>query len=139
MNRILYKCCRRLTLIDKCHDIPASGHLGIRKRLDRLSRLFRWNSIQADVREYVRTCHQIQCVGKGANNVIAPLYSMPLVSQPWSEVVLDTVGPLYVCDGTGNRFILTVLDLCTHYPEAVALNHSHKNGFHIGVNANIFT
>jgi hypothetical protein len=110
---------RQLLLI--CHDIPASGHLGIRKSLDRLLRHFWWNSIQADVREYVRTCHQCQCVGKGAKNVIAPLYSMPIVSEPWSVCAIDIVGPLNICDGTGNRFILTVLDLCTHYPEAVAL------------------
>ena len=69
----------------------------------------------------MRTCHQCQCVGKGAKNVIAPLYSMPLVSEPWSVVAIDIVGPLNVCEGTGNRFILTVLDLCTHYPEAIAL------------------
>ena len=103
---------RQLLLI--CHDIPASGHLGIRKSLDRLLRHFWWNSIQADVREYVRTCHQCQCVGKGAKNVIAPLYSMPIVSEPWSVCAIDIVGPLNICDGTGNRFILTVLDLCTH-------------------------
>jgi hypothetical protein len=44
-----------------------------------------------------------------------------IVSEPWSLCATDSVGPLNVCDGTGNILILTVLDLCTHYPEAVAL------------------
>jgi len=33
----------------------------------------------------------------------------------------DIVGPLPVCKDSGNRYILTVLDLCTHYPEAIPL------------------
>ena len=33
------------------HDIPSSGHLGIRKSLDRLIRHFWWSSIQSDVRD----------------------------------------------------------------------------------------
>ena len=33
----------------------------------------------------------------------------------------DIVGPLPVCKDSGNRYILTVLDLCTHYPEAIDL------------------
>lgn len=51
----------------------------------------------------------------------APLNSMLVVSEPWSVCAIDIVGPLTPCDETGNRFILTVLDLCTHYPEAIAL------------------
>src|SRR5664279_2095115 len=111
----------RRQLLYICHDIPASGHLGIRKSLDRLIRHFWWGSVQSDVREYVRTCHECQCVGKGSKKVIAPLYSMPIVSEPWSVCAIDIVGPLPVCDETGNRFILTILDLSTHFPEAVAL------------------
>ena len=111
----------RSQLLYICHDIPASGHLGIRKSLDRLLRHFWWGSVQKDVREYCRTCHNCQCVGKGSKKVIAPLYSMPIVSEPWSVCAIDIVGPLNSCDETGNRFVLTILDLCTHYPEAIAL------------------
>ena len=46
---------------------------------------------------------------------------MPLVSEPFAQVAIDIIGPLPVCQESGNRFILTVLDLCTHYPEAVLL------------------
>src|SRR5664279_2012734 len=111
----------RRQLLYICHDIPASGHLGIRKSLDRLMRHFWWGTVQRDVLEYVRTCHECQCVGKGSKKVIAPLHSMPIVTELWSVCAIDIVGPLPVYDETGNRFILTILDLCTHYPEAVAL------------------
>jgi len=46
---------------------------------------------------------------------------MPLVSEPFAQVAIDIIGPLPVCQESGNRFILTVLDLCTHYPEAILL------------------
>ena len=127
-NQVVAPASIRHQLLYISHDIPASGHLGMRKTLDRLIRHFWWGSIQTDVREYVRSCHKCQCLGKGKAKIIAPLYSMPLVSEPWSICAIDIVGPLPTCKETGNRFILTVLDLCTHYPEAIALKqHTAKD------------
>jgi Integrase zinc binding domain len=126
-NQIVAPASIRHQLLYISHDIPASGHLGIRKSLDRLIRHFWWSSIQSDVREYVRSCHKCQCLGKGMTTIIAPLHSMPVVSEPWSICAIDIVGPLPTCTETGNRFILTVLDLCTHYPEAIALKQ-HRQG-----------
>lgn len=120
-NQIVAPAAIRRQLLYVSHDIPASGHLGVRKSLDRLIRHFWWGTIQSDVREYIRTCHQCQCLGKGSTKVIAPLHSMPVVTEPWSICAIDIVGPLPVCKETGNRFILTILDLCTHYPDAIAL------------------
>ena len=36
---------------------------------------------------------------------------------------LDIMGPYPVCEDSNNRFILTVIDLCTHYPFAFGLRH----------------
>jgi len=44
---------------------------------------------------------------------------MPLVSEPFAQVAIDIIGPLRVCQESANRFILTAIDLCTHYPEAI--------------------
>jgi len=50
------------------------------------------------------------------------------MSEPFCQVAIDIVGPLPVCKDSGNRFILTVLDLCTHYPEAIPLKqHAASN------------
>ena len=128
----------RRDLLYIAHDIPASGHLGTRKSLDRLIRHFWWSSIQTDVRDYVRTCHKCQCLGKGAKKVVAPLHSMPVVTEPWSVCAIDIVGPLPVCKDTGNRFILTILDLCTHYPEAVPLKQHTARDVALAL-ANVFS
>jgi len=55
------------------------------------------------------------------NLVKDPRHSLPLVSEPFAQIAIDIVGPLPVCKDSGNRFILTVLDLCTHYPEAIPM------------------
>jgi len=62
-----------------------------------------------------------QRLGKGKKPQPAPLQSMPLVSQPFAQVAIDIIGPLPVCQESGNRFVLTVLDPCTHYPEVIPL------------------
>jgi hypothetical protein len=49
---------------------------------------------------------------------------LPVITEPFSRIAIDIVGPLPICPKSQNRFILTVLDLATHYPEAIAL-HEH--------------
>ena len=49
------------------------------------------------------------------------MQSLTLVTEPFCQVAIDIVGPWPRCKDSGNRFILTVLDLCTHFPEAIPL------------------
>ena len=63
---------------------------------------------------------------------------MPVVTEPWSICAIDIVGPLPVCKETGNRFILTILDLCTHYPEAIALKQHTARDVALAL-ANVFS
>jgi len=46
---------------------------------------------------------------------------VPVISDPWSRIAIDIVGTLPPCPKTGNRFILTCIDLAPHYPEAIPL------------------
>jgi len=73
------------------------------------------------VKDFCRTCDVCQRLGKGTSPTVAPLHSLPLVTEPFCEIAIDIIGPLPPCKDSGNRFILTVLDLCTHYPEAIPL------------------
>src|ERR1043165_4657999 len=115
----------RTKLLYIAHDIPASGHLGVKKTLDRLLRHFYWPGINSSVRTYCRTCDVCQRLGKGASSSRAPLINLPIIAEPFSRLAIDIVGPLSVCDGSHNRFILTVIDLATHYPFAFPLrNHT---------------
>jgi len=51
-------------------------------------------------------------MGEGA------VINLPLIDEPWSHVAIDIVGPLDECKVSGNRFLVTMLDLATHFPLA---------------------
>ena len=50
-----------------------------------------------------------------------PLGEMPIIEEPFSRVAVDLVGPLAPVSDKGNRYVLTIVDFATRYPEAVAL------------------
>jgi hypothetical protein len=46
---------------------------------------------------------------------------MPLVNTAFEKVAIDLIGPIHPISQQGNRYILTVVDFATRYPEAVPL------------------
>lgn len=50
----------RLDFLQEAHDIPISGHLGLDKTMERLSRVAYWPDMENSVRKYVRECQAFQ-------------------------------------------------------------------------------
>ena len=50
-----------------------------------------------------------------------PLGEMPIMDAPFQRVAIDLIGPLSPVSNKGNRYILTVVDYATRYPEAIPL------------------
>ena len=50
-----------------------------------------------------------------------PLGKLPLIDTPFKGVAVDIVGPIEPRSEKRNRYILTMIDYATRYPEAVAL------------------
>jgi hypothetical protein len=48
---------------------------------------------------------------------------MPLIETPFQRVAVDLVGPIAPATDRGNRYILTLVDYATRYPEAAALKN----------------
>ena len=46
---------------------------------------------------------------------------MPLIDTPFKRVAVDIVGPIAPPSEAGHRYILTLVDYATRYPEAVPL------------------
>lgn len=46
---------------------------------------------------------------------------MPLINEPFKRVAVDLVGPIQPATDRGNRYILTLEDFASRYPEAVVL------------------
>lgn len=80
---------------------------------------FYWPGIFRNVSEHCMACDTCQKVVK-RTHVKAPMVNTPIISEPFSKISMDIVEPLTRTKG-GNKFILTIVDDATRYPEAYAL------------------
>ena len=111
----------RENVMKVAHDGIMSGHQGISRTLDRIQGQFYWPGMIEDVRHYCRSCDVCQrTIQKGKVGKVR-LGRMPLIDEPFQRVIMDLVGPIQPISDRGNRYILTVVDYATRYPEAVAL------------------
>ena len=49
-----------------------------------------------------------------------PLVAMPIIGEPFARVAIDLVGPVPM-SGRKHRWILTLMDCATRYPEAIPM------------------
>ncbi|XP_040070994.1 uncharacterized protein LOC120843638 [Ixodes scapularis] len=113
--------CHREAVLKTAHDGIMAGHLGVQKTKDRILEEFFWPGITADVKRFVASCDIFQRrIPKGRVTRV-PLGKAPLIETPFKRVAIDIVGPIQPPSKHGNRYILTLMDYATRYPEAVAL------------------
>lgn len=110
----------RADLLHLAHDCSWSGHLGIKKTKARLTQEYYWPGCWKDVEGFVKTCDACQRVGKSTDRQKAPMTLVPVITEPFRRLVIDTVGPLPQTQ-SGYRYILTALCPATKFPEAVPL------------------
>ena len=110
----------RENVMEVAHDSVLGRHLMLQKTLDCVLGNFYWPGIREDVSRYCRSCDICQrtCPMGRVPNV--PLSSMPIISTPFSRVAIDLIGPLPK-SARGHRYILTLVDFATRYPEAIPL------------------
>ncbi|XP_033752174.1 uncharacterized protein LOC117335982 [Pecten maximus] len=111
----------RQAVLKLAHDSIMAGHQGAKRTTNRVLTEFFWPGLQSDVVRYCRSCDVCQRTVPKGRITKAPLGSMPLIDTPFKRIAVDLVGPLQPATDRGNRYILTVVDYATRYPEAVAL------------------
>lgn len=110
----------RSLVLEIAHD-KLAGHWGVKKTYDRILHHFFWPKLKKDVSKYIKTCHTCQLTGKPNQKVKpAPLFPIPVVSQPFEHLVIDCVGPL-PRSKSGSTYLLTVMCASTRYPSAYPL------------------
>ncbi|XP_047482831.1 uncharacterized protein LOC125034845 [Penaeus chinensis] len=113
----------RSAVLDLAHSSIMGGHLATGKTKDRVMEKFFWPGITKDIERYCRSCDVCQrTVDKGKVRR-AKLGKMPIIGEPFSRLAVDIVGPIDPRSSDGSRYILTVVDFATRYPEAVALQN----------------
>ena len=76
-----------------------------------------------DLSGFCRSCDVCQKTVDKGTVARAPLGEMPLIDTPFKRVAVDLVGPITPASERGHRYILTLLDYATRYPEAVPLKN----------------
>lgn len=70
---VIPRNCRK-DVLELAHFTPMAGHLGVNKTYSRILNHFYWPGIKKDVKQFCRSCHVCQVVGKPNQKVpIVPL------------------------------------------------------------------
>jgi len=113
----------RSQVLKLAHDSLMAGHLGNRKTLDKILYNFWWPGVNSDVTRYCRSCDICQMTFPKGKVKKIPIGKLPLIDTPFSRVAVDLIGPINPPSERRHRFILTMVDYASRYPEAVALRN----------------
>nr|XP_006823664.1 PREDICTED: uncharacterized protein LOC100372741 [Saccoglossus kowalevskii] len=105
------------------HDSITGGHMGVKKTSDRVLSNFYWPGIHGDITRFCRSCDICQRTVPKRKIAKVPLQKMPLIDVPFKRVAIDLVGPIHPPSEKGHKYILTLVDYATRYPEAIPLKH----------------
>ena len=111
----------RSTVLSTAHDGLLAGHCGVRKTLARVQNRFWWPGVSSDTRRFVQSCDICQKVVPKGRIPDIPLSQMPLIDEPFHRVAVDIVGPLSPMSEDKHKYILTIVDVATRFPEAVPM------------------
>ena len=113
----------RRQVMEVAHQSILGGHLGSRTTIDRVFSNFYWPSVRREVTQFCKSCNICQRTDKRGVCGRVPLQNMPIIDVPFERVAVDLVGPMSPPSESGYRYILTLVDYATRYPEAVPLKN----------------
>jgi len=111
-------------VVKLAHENILSGHLGIQKTYDRVWSNCWWQGMHGHVVRFVRSCDVCQRSVPRGRVTKVPLGKMPVIDTPFQRVAVDLIGPFTPASTQGNRFVLTLIDYATRYPEAIPLKNA---------------
>jgi hypothetical protein len=89
------------------HDPPSSGHAGVARMVQNLKSEVYWNSMEVDVRDFVRSCELCQKFKKSRTK--SPMRSTPIPLNVFEDISVDVVGPVPY-PSKGYHYILVTQD-----------------------------
>ena len=85
MYQVVLPRVYRSNVLNLAHETPMAGNLGVNKTYRKILNRFYWPGLRKDVKNYCRTCHTCQLVGKpNQKPPPAPLKPIPVTNEPFS-------------------------------------------------------
>ena len=101
------------TILNNYHD--GNGHFGIDKTYQTIRARYFWKNMYKDTVNYVLKC--TVCSTRKLKKKRIEMQNMPIPEYPFQTVGIDTCGP-YLESFSGNRYIVTIVDHFSGWPEA---------------------
>ncbi|XP_054762005.2 uncharacterized protein LOC129268475 [Lytechinus pictus] len=111
----------RKQVMQTAHENLLGGHQGAKKTTEKILTNFFWPGMNSDIIRYVRSCDICQRTLARGRVTKVPLGKMPIIEVPFERIAIDIVGPIHPMTENKNRYILTIVDYATRYPEAIPL------------------
>jgi len=79
----------RLEILQRYHDSPAAGHLGVKRTLELISRNFWWPKMETDVRAFIKSCDTCMRNKKSRHRKFGLLQPLEVPERPWKSIEID--------------------------------------------------
>jgi hypothetical protein len=113
---------RQIEVIRSAHDSLTGAHLGGRKVYDRIAKVFVAPRLRQKVTKYIKSCKICQLVADKRLSDRVPLQPIPVVGEPFSDLVTDVIGKL-PRTASGIEYVLTIVCHSTRWVSAVPLRN----------------
>ena len=87
------------------HETLMSGHVGIKRTMDRVLTEFFWPGVCGDVSRFCKSCDICQRTIQKGRVTKVPLGKLPLIDTPFKRVAVDIVGPIEPRSERKSRYI----------------------------------
>jgi hypothetical protein len=110
----------RKKVFEELHENELSAHLGFEKTYHKINSRFYWKNMSKEIKNWIKHCTLCQMISiPNHQDEIGYINSIPVL-EPWHTIGMDIVGPLPTSN-RGNKYILTMMDYLTKWPEAFAI------------------
>ena len=99
-------------ILYQTHSSGPAGHPGCVKTLDLIARDYWWPHMSRDIEEYVKACEL--CIQTKAPHIAPPgfLQPLPVPFHAWSDISVDYITPLPVCEHDGRQYKHILVVVC---------------------------
>lgn len=119
-DRLYVPTSFRQFLIGKFHGDPASGHWGVFRTLDLISRTFFWPQMRADILAFISSCARCQQIKVDHQKTQGELMPLPIPDRPWLTIGGDFIVKLPLSSSYDS--IMVVVDHLTKSAHFIPAN-----------------